>query len=138
MLALAWFFYTFQSIEILITFWHLIKIDHQSINSWIHLSRYHSQPPPPAPPSPTSTHTHTPSPRPMFSLLTYCVVYYLFREPGVTGQGVFELKDILFEKCNKYFMHFNKTEQAKVKYTSFIQINFLVKYLFGQKFGGKK
>ena len=38
----------------------------------------------------------------------------IYREPGVTGKGVFELKEEALVKCNKFFMHFTKAEQSKM------------------------
>ena len=41
-------------------------------------------------------------------------LFFLFREPGITGKGLYKLKNEYLLSCNPYFMHFRKTERCKV------------------------
>lgn len=37
-----------------------------------------------------------------------------YREPGVSGKGLFKLKNEELSKCNQFFFHFSKTERSKM------------------------
>jgi len=40
--------------------------------------------------------------------------FFLFRKPGLTGRGLYELKPECARNFNLYFYHFSRAEQSKV------------------------
>lgn len=42
------------------------------------------------------------------------IIFSFYRKPGVTGKGLYQLKNEIRPTCSQYFYHYNKTERAKV------------------------
>lgn len=40
--------------------------------------------------------------------------YFSVRKPGVSGHGVYELKDECLKEFNMFFYHYTKTQHSKV------------------------
>ena len=46
--------------------------------------------------------------------VVHLCIFCLFRKPGVSGHGVYELKDESLKDFNMYFYHYSKTQHSKV------------------------